>query len=63
MAYSLVLLKSARHSLWEAMDWYNQQSPGLGHELMSEFFEYLKKLSANPHRNKFILRPYRGGFV
>jgi hypothetical protein len=40
MAYNVVILQSARHGLWEAMDWYNQQSSGLGNELMAEFFEF-----------------------
>lgn len=41
------------------MDWYNEQSPGLGHELMTEFFEHLKKLHENPQRFKYILKPFR----
>lgn len=59
MAYSVVLLQSARTGLWEAMDWYNQQSPGLGSELMAEFFGHLKKLPENPQRHKYILKPFR----
>ena len=59
MAYNVVLLQSARNGLWEAMEWYNQQSPGLGNELMGEFFEYLKKMPNNPHRYKYILNPFR----
>ncbi len=59
MANSVVLLYKARKYLWEAMDWYNRQSPGLGNELMVEFFDLLTKLRNNPHRFKFVLKPFR----
>ncbi|MBK8566027.1 MAG: type II toxin-antitoxin system RelE/ParE family toxin [Saprospiraceae bacterium] len=59
MAYNVVLLQTARQGLWEAIDWYNEQSVGLGNELMAEFFEHLKKLPENPHRFKYILKPFR----
>ena len=41
------------------MDWYNEQSPGLGNELMTEFFDLLTKFRDNPQRFKFILKPFR----
>ncbi len=47
------------NSLWEAMDWYNQESPGLGMELMQEFFGRLKDLRENPQRFSIVFKPYR----
>lgn len=59
MAYKIFVLQRTRENLWEAMDWYNEQSPGLGNELMNEFFEQLKGLRENPHRFQYILKPFR----
>lgn len=59
MAYKVFILKRARENLWDAMEWYNEKSPGLGHELMKEFFEKLKSLRENPQRFKYIFKPFR----
>jgi len=40
MAYSVVLLQRVRKYLCEATEWYNEQSHGLGNELMKEFFDF-----------------------
>jgi hypothetical protein len=59
MAYKIFVLKRAREHLWEGMDWYNEQSSGLGNKLMNEFFDNLKKLQENPHRFKYVFKPFR----
>ncbi len=59
MAYKVFVLKRTREHLWEGMDWYNDQSAGLGNKLMNEFFDNLKKLYNNPQRYKYIFKPFR----
>ena len=59
MAYKIFVLKRARENLWEAIEWYNEQSAGLGNELMNEFFDHLGQLHKNPQRFKFIFKPFR----
>ncbi|MBK9016831.1 MAG: hypothetical protein IPM82_23745 [Saprospiraceae bacterium] len=59
MAYNIVLKKQAHQSLWEAMDWYEGQSKGLGSELSQEFYDTLKKLNENPQRFMVVFAPFR----
>jgi hypothetical protein len=59
MAYSVHLRQQALESLWEAMSWYNDQSPGLGHELQREFFDHLKKLQNQPAQYPLVFDRFR----
>lgn len=59
MAFNVVLRKRALQSMWEAMDWYNGQATGLGHELQIEFFDYLRKLAVHPHQNPIVFGRFR----
>ncbi|MBI5916628.1 MAG: type II toxin-antitoxin system RelE/ParE family toxin [Bacteroidetes bacterium] len=59
MAYSIAIKKQAQQALWEAMDWYEAQSAGLGAALSQEFYDYLQKLTENPHRFMVVFDPFR----
>lgn len=59
MAYKVHLRKQALESLWEAMSWYNEQRPGLGHELQQEFFDHLLKLQNQPTQYPLVFDRFR----
>ena len=59
MAFKILVLKQARKQLYAAIKYYNEQSPGLGHQLLNEFYENLEKLKGNPERHKRTFKHYR----
>lgn len=48
MIYKSVILSTAKADLREAAKWYNNQSPGLGKNLVGRFRERLSELKTNP---------------
>lgn len=41
------------------MDWYEEQSKGLGSELSQEFYNTLQTLTENPQRFMVVFDPFR----
>lgn len=48
MSYTVEVRGTAELDVAEAMDWYNEQSPGLGETFLEDFAQVLKRLSDSP---------------
>jgi len=48
MSYQVVLQSEAIVDIQAAFDWYEEQRPGLGYELIEEIEDALKRLSKHP---------------
>jgi len=52
--YLVQILEPAIQELQEAFDWYEEQSLGLGYNLVDEIDDCLNKVASNP--NQFVVR-------
>jgi hypothetical protein len=50
---------AAEHDVAEAMDWYNEQTPGLGAAFLEDFAQVLGRLSESPLIYQAIYRGSR----
>ena len=48
--YKLRLLSIALDELQDAFDWYQEQNPDLGYDLIGEIEEYFNKIAENPYQ-------------
>ncbi|OCX52436.1 hypothetical protein BEL04_13310 [Mucilaginibacter sp. PPCGB 2223] len=48
--YTIRLLDIAIEELQEAFNWYQEQRPDLGYDLIDEVNDYLKQVELNPHQ-------------
>jgi len=59
MAYSIKAKRQADKDVEEAMDWYEEQRPGLGAEFLFEFLAFCDKISRHPTHFTPKYPPYR----
>ena len=48
MAFKIKIEPEALQDIQKGINWYNEQSPGLGRKFLSEVKAYFKKLKTNP---------------
>ena len=48
MAHNLIVKPEAEFELVEAIEWYEEQLPGLGRKLFQEFSEVFDEIAENP---------------
>ncbi len=54
MSFNLVIQAEALFDIKEAFDWYEEQKPGLGNELIDEIEICYEKISVHPEYYTFI---------
>jgi toxin ParE1/3/4 len=59
MSYQVVLQSEAIVDIQAAFDWYEQQRPGLGYELIEEIEDALERLSKHPQHYSAPDKKYR----
>lgn len=59
MALQFRFRKKAKIDLTEALDWYEEQSPGKGQEFTEGFIKTLRKIQANPDTYRKVYQDYR----
>jgi plasmid stabilization system protein ParE len=63
MSLPIVLRRAARVEFDEAIDWYEQQRPGLGDDFAEAVQDVFNKISATPLIHATVLRDIRRGNV
>lgn len=59
MAFELVILHKALAELDKAVEWYEEQQPGLGEKLYNAYLTCLEHLAENPDHYGYIYKQYR----
>lgn len=59
MSLSIVLRPAAQEEFDEAVDWYEQQSAGLGVEFLNRVEEALDRISATPEAYSIVFQEMR----
>lgn len=59
MSYNLVIQSEAIVDIQNAFEWYEEQKPGLGYELIEEIEICYQKLCKHPENYTFINERYR----
>ncbi|MEQ9467203.1 MAG: type II toxin-antitoxin system RelE/ParE family toxin [Ekhidna sp.] len=52
MKYSIKIESEAKEDIQDAIDWYNNQKPGLGTLFLEEIKSSIEQLKINPHYQK-----------
>ncbi len=63
MSYRLLVRREAELDLRRAARWYEEQSPGLGRELIAQVDTALNRVANNPNRCQIIYRDVRREIV
>jgi len=59
MAYDLFIQDEAVYEIEDAFDWYEEQKPGLGYELIEEIKSCYKKIQNDPDHYSYTRTLYR----
>lgn len=63
MTYRLVVRRQAKLDLRRATQWYEEQRPGLGRDLVAQVGNVLDRITDNPHQWQVIYRDVRRAIV
>ena len=63
MKYDIIISERAYKSLFQSIEWYNEQSKGLGKRFYSKIDKTIKVISKNPYAFEIKFDFFRGATV